>query len=122
MLAAVIAGATSPVMAGAAELYRPDPTLVEAAKKEGQVLWYATLIVDQIVRPLIKAFQAQVPGIDVKFVRLDSRVQVTRLTTEARVGADADIRHEMVKDMLHCERRVGQRFPDVLKHLIQFSS
>ena len=92
MLAAVIAGATSPVMAGAAELYRPDPTLVEAAKKEGQVLWYTTLIVDQIVRPLIKAFQAQVPGIDVKFVRLDSGVQVTRLTTEARVGrVQADV-------------------------------
>ena len=56
----------------AAEAYRPDPALVAAAKKEGQVLIYTTLIVDQIVRPLIQAFQAQVPGIDVKFVRADS--------------------------------------------------
>src|SRR3954451_1925782 len=75
-----------------AENYRPDPALLEAARKEGQVLWYTTLIVDQIVRPLIKAFQAQVPGIDVKFVRLDSGVQVTRLTTEAHVGrVQADV-------------------------------
>ena len=42
----------------AAEPYRPDPALVAAAKKEGQVLIYTTLIVDQIVRPLIR----DVPG------------------------------------------------------------
>ena len=70
----------------AAEPYRPDPKLVEAARKEGQVLWYTTLIVDQIVRPLIKLFQAQVPGIDVRFVRIDSGQQVVRLMNEARAG------------------------------------
>jgi len=74
------------------EPYRPDPKLVEAARKEGQVLWYTTLIVDQIVRPLIKAFQAQVPGIDVKFIRIDSGQQVVRLMNEARVGrVQADV-------------------------------
>jgi iron(III) transport system substrate-binding protein len=78
--------------ARAAALYQPDRTLVEAAKKEGQVLWYTTLIVDQIVRPLIKAFQQQVPGIDVKFIRVDSGLQVTRLINEASVGrTQADV-------------------------------
>src|SRR5437762_11779651 len=72
--------------AHAAEVYRPDPKLVEAARQEGQLLWYTTLIVDQIVRPLIKAFQAQVPGVEVKFIRVDSGLQVTRLINEARVG------------------------------------
>jgi ABC-type Fe3+ transport system substrate-binding protein len=72
--------------ARAAEPYRPDPTLLEAARKEGQVLWYTTLIVDQIVRPLIRAFQAQVPGIEVKFVRIDSGQQVVRLMNEAKVS------------------------------------
>ena len=62
--------------ARAAEPYRPDAALVEAARKEGQVLWYTTLIVDQIVRPLIRAFQAQVPGVEIKFVRIDSGQQV----------------------------------------------
>src|SRR5262249_37378175 len=43
--------------ARAAEGWRPDPALVEAARKEGEVLFYTTHIVEQIVRPLIKGFQ-----------------------------------------------------------------
>ena len=78
--------------AQAAEPYRPDPALVEAARKEGQVLWYTTLIVDQIVRPLIRSFHAQVPGVEVKFVRIDSGQQVVRLMNEARVNrVQADV-------------------------------
>jgi iron(III) transport system substrate-binding protein len=77
-----------------AEPYRPDPALVAAARKEGQVLVYTTLIVDQIVRPLIRAFQAQVPGIDIKFVRADSVALVVRLTNEAKANrTQADIWH-----------------------------
>ena len=77
-----------------AEPYRPDPALVAAAKKEGQVLIYTTLIVEQIVRPLIKAFQSQVPGVDVKFVRADSIALVVRLTNEARANrTQADLWH-----------------------------
>ncbi len=76
----------------AAEPYRPDPALVAAAKKEGQLLIYTSLIVDQIVRPLIRAFQAQVPGIDVKFVRADSVALVVRMTNEAKANrTQADI-------------------------------
>jgi ABC-type glycerol-3-phosphate transport system substrate-binding protein len=75
-LCALIASAIS---ARAGEPYAADPKLVEAAKKEGEVLFYTTLIVDQIVRPLIKAFRAQVPGVDVKFVRQDSAQQMVRL-------------------------------------------
>src|SRR5262249_52881391 len=75
-----------------AEPYRPDPALVAAAKKEGQVLVYTTLIVEQIVRPLIKAFQSQVSGVDVKSVRADSTALVVRLTNEARANrTQADI-------------------------------
>ncbi len=78
--------------AAAVEIYKPDPALVKAAQKEGELLWYTTLIVDQIVRPLIKTFQAQVPGLDVKFVRMDSSQQVIRLTNEARAGrVQADV-------------------------------
>ena len=78
----------------AAEPYRPDPALVAAAKKEGQVLIYTSLIVEQIVRPLIKAFQSYVPGVDVKYVRADSTALVVRLTNEARANrTQADIWH-----------------------------
>lgn len=93
ILVALVMAATmafGPARAG--EAYQPDPTLVEAAKQEGQILWYTTLIVDQIVRPLIKSFQQQFPGIDVKFIRIDSGQQVIRLINEASVGrTQADV-------------------------------
>jgi iron(III) transport system substrate-binding protein len=72
--------------------YQADAKLVAEATREGQVLWYTTLIVDQIVRPLISAFRANFPGIEVRFVRIDSGQQVTRLINENRVGrVQADI-------------------------------
>src|SRR5712675_2403184 len=83
-------GAFAPVRA--AEPYQADPKLVEAAKKEGEVVLYTTLIVDQIVRPMIKAFRSHVTGIDVKFVRTDSSQQVVKLINEGRAGrVQADI-------------------------------
>src|SRR5215467_14990878 len=78
--------------AHAAEPYRPDAALVDAARKEGHALWYTTLIVDQIVRPLMRAFQAQVPGVEIKFIRIDSGQQVVRLINEAKVArVQADV-------------------------------
>jgi ABC-type Fe3+ transport system substrate-binding protein len=92
--ASVLMTAAVPPVALFAEPYRPDPAMVAAAKKEGQVLIYTTLIVNQIVRPLIRAFQKQVPGIDVKFVRTNSTAQVVRLINEARANrTQADIWH-----------------------------
>jgi ABC-type Fe3+ transport system substrate-binding protein len=92
VLAAVLVGALAP--ARAQQTYTADPKLIEAAKKEGEVVLYTTLIVDQVVRPLIKAFRAQIPGIDVKFVRTDSAQQVVKLINEGRAGrVQADIWH-----------------------------
>ncbi len=90
--AATLVGVLAP--ARAAEAYAADPKLVEAARREGEVVLYTTLIVDQVVRPMIKAFRAQIPGIDVKFVRTDSAQQVVKLITEGRAGrVQADIWH-----------------------------
>ena len=87
-----LAGALAPVRA--AETYRADAKLVEAAKKEGEVVLYTSLIVEQIVRPMIKAFRAQIAGIDVKFVRADSAQQMLKLINEGRSGrVQADIWH-----------------------------
>ena len=89
---ATLAGAVAP--ARAAEAYAADPKLIEAARREGEVVLYTTLIVDQVVRPMIKAFRAQISGIDVKFVRTDSAQQVVKLLTEGRAGrVQADIWH-----------------------------
>jgi iron(III) transport system substrate-binding protein len=90
--AAVLGAAAAAPTTATAQAYRPDPALVAAARKEGHVLVYTTLIVDQIVRPLIRAFQAQVPGIDIKFVRADSVALVVRLTNEAKANrTQADV-------------------------------
>jgi iron(III) transport system substrate-binding protein len=92
LAATTLAGALAP--ARAAEAYTADPKLIEAARREGEVVLYTTLIVDQVVRPMIKAFRAQIPGIDVKFVRTDSAQQVVKLITEGRAGrVQADIWH-----------------------------
>ena len=56
--------------ARAAEPYRADAALVEAARKEGQVLWYTTLIVDQIVRH-DRRLAAVAPGVDGLFEPYD---------------------------------------------------
>lgn len=87
-----VAGVLAPATAG--EAYTADPKLIEAARKEGEVVLYTTLIVDQVVRPMIKAFRAQVSGIDVKIVRTDSAQQVVKLITEGRAGrVQSDIWH-----------------------------
>ncbi|HEY6258609.1 MAG TPA: hypothetical protein VIY51_22730, partial [Xanthobacteraceae bacterium] len=94
----VIALCTAFLAAGAparaAEPYQADPKLVAAAKQEGQVVLYTTLIVDQIVRPMIKAFHAHIPAVEVKFVRADSAQLMVKLINEGRAGrVQADVWH-----------------------------
>jgi len=85
-VAAVLTAGAPVASAPAAEIYQPDPALLQAANKEGEVVLYTTHIVDQIVRPLIRAFQAYTPGVQVKYVRADGLALVVRLTNEARAG------------------------------------
>lgn len=61
-----------------------DPTLVAAATKEGEVVWYSTLIVNQIVRPMVEAFEAKYPGIKVKYSRAASSDVALKIRNEAR--------------------------------------
>jgi hypothetical protein len=35
--------------------------LIEGAKKEGKVVWYSTLIVNQLVRPVKAVFEKEYP-------------------------------------------------------------
>src|SRR5881628_2738892 len=69
-----------------ADTYLPDPKLLAAAQKEGEVVFYTTQIVDQILRPMIKVFQTVAPGVQVKYVRSDGLGLVVRMTNEARAG------------------------------------
>jgi ABC-type Fe3+ transport system substrate-binding protein len=63
-----------------------DSTLYDAAKKEGAVVWYTSLIVNQAVRPLVAAFNNKYPGIDVKFARGDSGPNAIKVIDEAQAG------------------------------------
>src|SRR5437763_1233359 len=66
--------------------FAADPALYEAAKREGEVVWYTTLIVNQAVRPLIETFNKKYPGINVKYVRADSGPTAIKIMNEARAG------------------------------------
>jgi iron(III) transport system substrate-binding protein len=61
-----------------------DSALYQAAKKEGEVVWYTSLIVNQAVRPLIAAFNEKYPGIEVKYSRADSGPNAIKVIEEAR--------------------------------------
>lgn len=66
--------------------YAADPSLIEAARKEGSVVWYSGLIVNQIVRPLADGFEKMYPGIKVQGSRLTSSEAALKIMNEARAG------------------------------------
>src|SRR3954465_5559652 len=66
--------------------FAADPALIEAAKKEGEVVWYTSLIVNQAVRPLVEAFNRKYPGINVKYARADSGPNAIKIMNEAQAG------------------------------------
>src|SRR5215468_10712582 len=87
--AAVLALACS--LAGASA-HAADAALIEAAKKEGRVLWYTTLIVNQAIRPLKDAFEKKYPGIELQYARADESPTAAKLLAEASAGrVQADV-------------------------------
>ncbi|WP_448956308.1 ABC transporter substrate-binding protein [Labrys neptuniae] len=78
-------------LVGAPAYAEPSQQLIDAAKKEGQVVWYTGLIVPQVVRPLAEAFQKKY-GIEVKYATTGDSDTVLKLTSQARAGKmEADI-------------------------------
>src|SRR5437868_2627339 len=66
--------------------------LVEGAKKEGKLMWYSTLIVDQVVRPVKEAFEREYPFVQVEFYRGNSENLVRRMLAEYQAKRyDADL-------------------------------
>src|ERR1700751_477494 len=69
-----------------------DPTLIEAARKEGKVVWYTTLIVNQAIRPLKAAFEKKYPGIELQYARADETPTAAKILEEGVAGrVQADI-------------------------------
>lgn len=63
-----------------------DPTLLAAAQREGEVVWYTGLLINQAVRPLAETFQRKHPGVAVRFQQRTSSEVVLAATNEARAG------------------------------------
>jgi len=63
-----------------------DAALIEAARKEGALAWYSTLIVNQITRPLALAFEKKYPGIKVQYSRATSTEVALKIIAEGRAG------------------------------------
>jgi Bacterial extracellular solute-binding protein len=69
-----------------------DAALIEAAGKEGQVVWYTTLIVNQAIRPLQDAFEKKYPGVKLQYSRADDAPTALKILSEARAGrVQADV-------------------------------
>ncbi len=68
-----------------------DETLVAAAKREGQVVWYTSQIINQLAQPVADAFAKQY-GIKAQIVRADAAEITLRIINEAKANAlQADI-------------------------------
>jgi len=62
-----------------------DPKIIEAAKKEGEIIWYTSMSVDQS-QPLMNAFNKKYPAIKPVLVRLGGGALMNRVLTETRAG------------------------------------
>jgi ABC-type Fe3+ transport system substrate-binding protein len=68
-----------------------DTNLIEAAKKEGEVVWYTTLIVNQLARPMAEGFEKKY-GIRVNYVRSNSAEVAIKVINEGKAGkVQADV-------------------------------
>jgi ABC-type Fe3+ transport system substrate-binding protein len=62
-----------------------DAALIEAAKKEGEVTWYSTQIISQLVRPVSAAFEKKY-DIKVRAIRANSTEIAVKIINESRAG------------------------------------
>ena len=73
-------------LVAAAPARAADRAVIEAAGKEGKVVWYTTLIVNQVVLPLKAAFEKKYPGVTLDYARNDEGPTAIRLLNEAKSG------------------------------------
>jgi ABC-type Fe3+ transport system substrate-binding protein len=68
--------------------------LVAAATGEGVVVWYASLVANQLARPMAAAFEKKYPGIKVQLVEGQATDLIVKLLNEAKAGnLQADVSH-----------------------------
>ncbi len=70
-----------------------DQTIMDGARKEGQVVFYSAMIVNQALRPLADAFMKKYPFVKMLFWRGDTEEIVDKLAAEERA-------HNVVADVV----------------------
>src|SRR5438552_11222814 len=63
-----------------------EQVLIEGARKEGQVVLYSALIVNQMLRPLTAGFMKKYPFVKMSYYRADSEELLAKLSAEARAN------------------------------------
>ena len=79
--AAGLLAAPAKVLAQAPAAAAVTPALIEAAKKEGRVVWYAAMDLP-VSQRVAQGFEAKYPGISVRIERTGSERQFQRLAQE----------------------------------------
>ncbi|TCR70648.1 extracellular solute-binding protein [Bosea sp. BK604] len=78
----------------AAPAHAVEQALIDAAKKEGKVVWYVSLVENQLARPLAAAFEKKYPGIQVQIVPGTATDLVIKLLGETKAGQiRGDVHH-----------------------------
>ena len=68
-----------------------EQAVIDAAKKEGEVVWYTTQIVNQLAVPMAAAFKKKY-GVEVKYIRANTTEVTLRVMNEAKAGrVQADV-------------------------------
>jgi ABC-type Fe3+ transport system substrate-binding protein len=86
----VLLAAALSLLTGAA--HAATQALIAAAKREGTVTWYTTLLAEEASGPLAAAFQKKYPGIHVAFIRKDGAEHLRNILAQAKAGSmQADV-------------------------------
>jgi ABC-type Fe3+ transport system substrate-binding protein len=72
--------------AASTSAYAIDAAVIEAAKKEGEVVWYSTQIISQLVRPVAAAFEKKYPGVKVRYTRANAGEVAVKILNESHAG------------------------------------
>ena len=85
--------------------------LIEGAKKEGKVVWYSTLIIDQLVRPVKVAFEKEYPFLQVEYFRGNTERVVQKAVSEYQAKHyEVDILDGTTSPTLANKAGIMQRF------------
>src|SRR4029453_13145667 len=66
--------------------YADCPVLLAARIKEGEVVWYSTQIISQLVRPVTAAFEKKYPGIKERSTRANATETAVKILNESKAA------------------------------------